>query len=162
MINVDAKQFWQFSLEYYAKVKPICLAWQDSFNANINLLLLLCYLEQQQWSIKAHTVNNLSLAVTVYNNRITQRVRQLRRRVATLSTLTPSQQQQFKQQLLAVELIAEQQEQQLLVQCLTTTPAHDSINNHPSNLLELYLQLLQQPLCKQRQQQLNQLRQALA
>lgn len=161
MIKVEANQFWQFSLDYYTKVKPVCLAWQDRFNANINLLLLLCYLEQQQWNIKAQTVHKLSLAVTAYNNHITQRVRHLRRRVSVLTSLTASQQQQFKQALLAIELIAEQHEQQLLVQSLNTTANQDIIPNRCSHLLELYLQQLQQPLDKQLQQQLSQLRQAL-
>lgn len=166
MTSVNATDFWQFSLSYYAKVKPICLAWQDDFNANVNLLLLMGYLEQQRLSITGKTLKGLNQALFIYNARFTQRVRALRRRVSNLNPLTTEQQQQFsaelKQQLLGVELVAEQQEQQLLVQLLTANTQHNAVINAPSALLELYLSLLQQPISNTVQQQLIQLRLALS
>lgn len=160
MTSITANQLWQFSLDFYPKVQTTCLAWQDNFKANVNLLLLLCYLEQQQLSISQQTLFNLSQSLTTYNIRITQRVRQLRRKVSRLNTLTKQQQLQFKQHLLAVELIAEQQEQQRLVHTLTANL--NLITNSCDPLLELYLQQLCQPLTRTAQLYLTELRQALA
>lgn len=160
MTSITANQFWQFSLDFYPKVQTTCLAWQDNFKANVNLLLLVCYLEQQQLSISQHTLANLKQCLTTYNIQITQRVRQLRRKVSCLNTLTKQQQLQFKQHLLAVELIAEQQEQQLLVQALSASI--NPISHSCSPLLELYLQQLGQPLTRTVQLYVAELRQALA
>lgn len=130
-----AEQLWQFSLKLYPAIKPLCLDWQDRLGANVNLLLLLCYLEQQQLSFSASALAQLSALLEHFSNQFTQPLRQLRRS-ASQSPLLAAQQQQLKQHLLSAELELERLEQQLLLQhCPQLTAS-------PGPLLQHYLQLL--------------------
>ena len=136
MVNrLSAEALWQFSLALYPKVQPLCLQWQDELGANVNLLLLLCYLEQQQLSIGRQQLQQLQAELENFSTRFTRPLRQLRRRVSE-SGLDTAMQQQLKQTLLASELDLERLEQQLLVQ---HCPA---LAMQPAQVLELYLQLL--------------------
>ncbi|MAA94273.1 MULTISPECIES: TIGR02444 family protein [unclassified Arsukibacterium] len=136
MVNrLSAEALWQFSLALYPKVQPLCLQWQDELGANVNLLLLLCYLEQQQLSIGRQQLQQLQAELENFSARFTRPLRQLRRRVSE-SGLDTAMQQQLKQTLLASELDLERLEQKLLVQ---HCPA---LAMQPAQVLELYLQLL--------------------
>lgn len=130
-----AEQLWQFSLRLYPAIKPLCLDWQDRLGANVNLLLLLCYLEQQQLSVSASALAQLNTVLENFSRQFTRPLRQLRRS-ASQSPLYPAQQQQLKQHLLNAELELERLEQQLL---LAHCPAP---NATPAPLLEHYLALL--------------------
>jgi len=134
--NISSDALWQFSLTLYPKVKSTCLRLQDNLGANINLLLLLCYLEQQQLSLSKLQINQLSSALQPFSAQFTQPLRTLRRQSQT-APLQPAQQQQLKQALLSSELTLEQLEQQLLLQhCPALTP-------QAAPLLEIYLTQLQ-------------------
>jgi len=113
--RISAELLWQFSLAFYPKVKPVCLLWQDELGANVNLMLLLCYLEQQQLSFRTTELQQLAAKLENFSAQFTRPLRQLRRSAsdAGLNTVT---QQQLKQTLLATELQLEQLEQQLLLQ----------------------------------------------
>ncbi|MDX1677044.1 TIGR02444 family protein [Arsukibacterium sp.] len=126
-----AQQLWQFSLALYPQVQPLCLAWQDNFGVNINLLLLLCYLEQQQLSLTHQQLLQLTAELEQFSSQFTQPLRALRRKSSSAS-LSTSQQQHLKQALLQAELKLEQLEQQLLLQ---HCPA---LNANAQPLLELY------------------------
>ncbi|MDX5408275.1 MAG: TIGR02444 family protein [Chromatiaceae bacterium] len=131
----SAEQFWQFSLKLYPAIKPLCLDWQDRLGANVNLLLLLCYLEQQQLGFSANALMQLSAELENFSRQFTRPLRQLRRS-ASQSTLNPAQQQQLKQHLLNAELELERLEQQLLLaHCPLLTAS-------PTRLVEHYLALL--------------------
>ncbi|KHT41627.1 TIGR02444 family protein [Vibrio sinaloensis] len=49
-ISLTLERLWQFSLQYYSvrEVKEACLALQNQFKGNVNLLLLLKWLDEQQ------------------------------------------------------------------------------------------------------------------
>ena len=133
--KLSAEQLWQFSLALYPKVKNLCLQWQDELGANVNLLLLLCYLEQQQLSLKSTALPQLAATLNDFNTQFTQPLRALRQNSAT-APLSAAQQQTLKQTLLQAELELEKLEQQLLLQ---HCPA---LHNARSSLLEQYLALL--------------------
>ena len=133
--TVSAAQLWQFSLALYPKVKSLCLQWQDELGANVNLLLLLCYLEQQQLSLTSTELQQLAAALNDFNTQFTQPLRALRQNSAT-AQLSAAQQQTLKQSLLHAELELEKLEQQLLVQ---HCPA---LHCCAAALLEQYLALL--------------------
>lgn len=133
--SITAEQLWQFSLAFYPKVKSVCLHWQDTLGANVNLLLLLCFLEQQQLCLSAQQIQQLSAALENFSAQFTRPLRQLRRS-ASQSPLPPLQQQQLKQSLLSAELELERLEQQLL---LAQCPA---LTADAQPLLESYLALL--------------------
>lgn len=128
-------QLWQFSLTLYPTLKKLCLDWQDRLGANVNLLLLLCYLEQQQLSFSASALAQLNTVLENFSRQFTRPLRQLRRS-ASQSPLHPAQQQQLKQHLLNAELELERLEQQLLL-------AHcPPLSTAPAPLLEHYLAIL--------------------
>ncbi|WP_445766247.1 TIGR02444 family protein [Rheinheimera sp.] len=130
--TVSAEQLWQFSLALYPKVKNLCLQWQDELGANVNLLLLLCYLEQQQLSFSGAELQQLAAALDKFSSRFTKPLRALRQNSAT-APLSAAQQQTLKQSLLQAELELEKLEQQLLLQ--HCPPLHYTA----SALLEQYL-----------------------
>lgn len=127
----SAEALWQFSLALYPQVQPLCLEWQDNFGVNINLLLLLCYLEQQQLSLTHQQLLQLTAELEQFSSQFTKPLRALRRKSSSAS-LSTSQQQQLKQSLLQAELKLEQLEQQLL---LKHCP---SLTTNAKPLLELY------------------------
>ena len=49
-ISLTLERLWQFSLQYYSvrEVKEACLNLQNQFKGNVNLLLLLKWLDEQQ------------------------------------------------------------------------------------------------------------------
>lgn len=136
MANTPAVEvLWQFSLTLYPKMQSLFLQWQDELGANVNLLLLLCYLEQQQLSLTSTQLQQLAAALTHFSAQFTQPLRQLRKN-ATGSGLSTALQQQLKQSLLQAELELERLEQQLLL-------AHcPQLINKATPLLELYLAYL--------------------
>ncbi|KLN65658.1 MULTISPECIES: TIGR02444 family protein [Vibrio] len=50
VISLTLERLWQFSLQYYSvrEVKEACLHLQNHFKGNVNLLLLLKWLDEQQ------------------------------------------------------------------------------------------------------------------
>jgi uncharacterized protein (TIGR02444 family) len=132
-LNTD--QLWQFSLQLYPSIKPICLQWQDNMGANVNLLLLLCYLEQQRLSLSAEQLRSLSAQLDSFSTQFTLPLRALRHSSAS-APVPAAQQAKLKQALLQAELELEQIEQHILVQ---HCPA---LNAAAAPLLETYLTLL--------------------
>lgn len=112
---VSAEQLWQFSLALYPEVKNLCLQWQNDAGVNVNLLLLLCYLEQQQLSVTAAELQQLATTLDSFSAQFTRPLRALRQSSAKAS-LSGVQQQTLKQALLQAELELEKLEQQLLLQ----------------------------------------------
>ncbi len=49
-VSLTLERLWQFSLQYYSvrEVKAACLSLQNQFKGNVNLLLLLKWLDEQQ------------------------------------------------------------------------------------------------------------------
>jgi uncharacterized protein (TIGR02444 family) len=113
--HLSAEELWQFSLRLYPKVKTQCLQLQDELNANVNLLLLLCLLEQRQLSLSCTQLRQLSASLQRFSAQFTQPLRAIRQQTSS-SMLTPEQQHQLKQSLLQTELQLEKIEQQLLLQ----------------------------------------------
>ena len=88
---------------------------QDQLGANVNLLLLLCYLEQQQLSLTVVELQRLATTLNDFSVQFTKPLRALRQNSAT-APLSAVQQQTLKQALLQAELELEKLEQQLLLQ----------------------------------------------
>jgi uncharacterized protein (TIGR02444 family) len=152
--QISAAAFWQFSLQLYPTVKRICLAWQNELGANVNLVLLLCLLEQRQLGLTQAQLQQLMTAINEFSTRYTQPLRALRKQSHT-AAVSAIQQQQLKQTLLQAELELEKLEQQLLVQYCP------ELSSAASPLLDDYLALLT-PNCTAHQRPLFDLRQAIA
>lgn len=151
--RISADELWQFSLALYPKVKSTCLSLQDKHGANVNLLLLLCLLEQRQLSLTPVQLQQLSASLQQFSQQFSQPLRALRKQSDT-AMLTTEQQHQLKQSLLQTELQLEQLEQQLLLQHCPPLAADSAVP-----MLELYLaQLTDRSIAYQ--QQIIDLRQA--
>lgn len=121
------EQLWQFCLQVYPAIQQPLLKLQDEPGANVNLMLLLLYAEQQHWRWSAAEIEQLHQAVRPVNQQCTQPIRQLRRQLSNQATL--------KQALLLAELEAEKLEQQaLLAACPNPAKGSDD------DLLTRYLQ----------------------
>ncbi|MCC5826018.1 TIGR02444 family protein [Alkalimonas sp.] len=142
-----AEQFWQFCLQCYPGMQQSLLRLQDDLGANVNLLLLLLYAEQQHWYWSDAEIARLHQAVLPANQQYTLPIRQLRRQL--------SEQPTIKAALLEAELAAEKLEQQALL-TVCPEPAHPS----DTDLLARYLRQLA-PQAERWQQTLFDLRQSL-
>lgn len=124
-----SEQFWQYSLQLYPSIQQPLLMLQNELGANVNLLLLLLYAEQQQWHWSATQINQLQHAVALVNQQCTGPIRHLRQQLSHHPLL--------KNALLHAELEAEKLEQQAL---LAVCPEPTEKNN--DDLLTCYLQQL--------------------
>ncbi len=105
-----ADGYWRYSLTAYAAsdVRALCLRLQDSYEANVNLLLLGGFVGHSGRMLAAQEWSRIAEAMAPFNRRYTQRIRHLRQRVQPLAAAG------CYQQLKALELQAEQLEQQII------------------------------------------------
>jgi uncharacterized protein (TIGR02444 family) len=89
-----AEEFWQFSLTLYGRpeVARQCLELQDKWNAKVNLLLWLAWLEQRGQLVDNELLTHAENSVDEWNRTIIQPLRQVRR--------------QLRAQFLASEILA--------------------------------------------------------
>ncbi|WP_306519227.1 TIGR02444 family protein [Rheinheimera sp.] len=146
----DKAELWRWSLLFYPEVKNTCLVWQDQYGLNVNLLLLLLYLQRQQLLCSSENIKLLHQSLTA-QQQFTLPLRQLRRSLP--ADLNDQAAQQMKQALLQAELCSEQLEQQQLLATLAlctldhAAPADPATASAPAattvvSLTELYLQWL--------------------
>lgn len=152
-LQLHTEQLWQFSLACYPKVKTLCLRWQDDYNANVNVILALCFAERLAWQTSHAILVQAISKLAPLNNQVTQILRLCRKQVPTLP-LDPAQQLDLKQNLLNTELIAEKIEQQLLCRHLSFTEVTQAEN------LALYFKLLNLSITAELNAELIDLRQA--
>jgi uncharacterized protein (TIGR02444 family) len=135
----SSEQFWQWSLRVYPHLQPQLLQWQDEFGANVNVLLLLWYLERLPLELNSADIVALQHAIAAQQQLFTLPLRQLRRQLP--AHLDASAAAAFKQQLLQTELASEQLEQQQLIACLQRLPLRPKTTQQ--HLPTLYLQQLE-------------------
>ncbi|MCB1666816.1 MAG: TIGR02444 family protein [Porticoccaceae bacterium] len=104
--SARSNPFWQYSLALYAvdRVKEICLDWQDSRGANVNMLLLCCWLAAQGVDINRVELLQLQALIEPLDRRFVRQIRHLRRQ---LDNRPGETEQTLRQQLLAAEMSAE-------------------------------------------------------
>jgi len=140
----DKADLWRWSLLLYPEVKTISLAWQDQYGLNVNLLLLLWYLQRQQLWCSSEQIQLLHQSLTA-QQQFTLPLRQLRRRLP--AGLDNEAAQQMKQALLQAELCSEQLEQQQLLATLSRCTLIPAAPTAPAaatavSLVQTYLQCL--------------------
>jgi len=132
--SINSATFWQFSLKFYSdsKVAETLLHWQNHHHKNVNVCLLLLYLNQQHFELSSSHLTELINTLEPFNLTFTQPLRTLRIQLKQHSDLPHYQ--AMRTQLLATELQFEQQEQQLLIDKLiefklgsTSTPDNLSL-----------------------------------
>jgi uncharacterized protein (TIGR02444 family) len=151
----QAAALWQFSLTLYAApgVARQCLRLQDQWQANVNLMLWLVWLEHHGQLVDSATVERAQAAIAIWNQSTSQPLRALRRQLGDQLTANAKQQAEHKttlyQQLKGAELLAEQVEQDLLAN-LVTLPLTGSHTSRDVNI-NLYLNRLKVPEAERRE-----------
>ncbi len=119
--DIVAEAFWQFSLEVYARagVKPALLDLQDRFGADVNLVLLACWLGQGGRKLAPELAGLLRQEAAIWQEQILGPLRKVRNRLRedlALSTEPGAATiQALRNEVLAAELSAERVEQNMLV-----------------------------------------------
>lgn len=113
--SLTLERLWQFSLQYYSVrgVKEACLSLQNNFHGNVNLLLLLKWLDEQQlifhendWAKIQHCLRRSEELLLHYRN--------LRKKAKSHLPAT------IYRESLEFELLLEKQQQSDLVNCINT------------------------------------------
>ncbi|SHO54795.1 TIGR02444 family protein [Vibrio quintilis] len=114
-VSLTLEHLWQFSLQYYSvrDVKEACMSLQNNYHGNVNLLLLLKWLDEQQVSIKEQDWNKV---ITCINRSeiLLHGFRDLRRKLKSHLPDT------LYRESLQFELQLEKQQQSDLVECINT------------------------------------------
>ncbi|WP_194436789.1 TIGR02444 family protein [Vibrio fluminensis] len=120
-LSLTLERLWQFSLQYYSvrEVKEACLTLQNHHHGNVNLLLLLKWLDEQGATIAlrdwAQVEQCLSRSETLLSS-----FRELRRK---LKLTVPDS---LYRETLQFELQLEKQQQSDLVDCINGLTLHNA------------------------------------
>ncbi len=132
--RLTLERLWQFSLQYYGErgVKEACLKLQNFHHGNVNLLLLLKWLDEQRLGLNEDDLHALNHALQRSEN-LLHHYRELRRQFK--SALPDS----LYRESLQFELLLEKQQQSDLVACINTL----SLTENPAgNLTQIYCEQL--------------------
>jgi len=109
--------FWRFSLNFYrqADVSDACIALQDDYGVDVNLLLFLFWLAAGHQLLSADEVKTLDDKVRGWRNLTIIPIRDARRKLKGAATLVaPGKQEAFRTKVKMVELDAERLQQEAL------------------------------------------------
>jgi uncharacterized protein (TIGR02444 family) len=113
----EATPFWRFSLSFYRRpgVSDACIALQDEYGVDVNLLLFLLWLADEGRLLSADEIRTLDLKVRDWRNLTVVPIRSARRKLKSARTLVDQlQQEAFRTKIKALELEAERLQQQAL------------------------------------------------
>lgn len=120
-IRLSAEDFWSFSLALYcrAPVAQACLSLQDRRNADVNLLLAICWLGSRGYEMGVDALHAAAGAVAPWNEAMIKPLRGARRRLAAdFADVAKADQDAIKHGVLSVELECERVAQQKIVAAL--------------------------------------------
>ena len=109
--------FWRFSLKFYRQplVSEACIALQDEYGIDVNLLLFLLWLASDDRQLSAEEVRMLDDNVRDWRNLTIVPIRDVRRKLKGAATLVdPAVQEAFRNKVKTVELEAERMQQEAL------------------------------------------------
>lgn len=142
-LKISAEDFWHFSCELYSKNELYLkdgqayslLELQNKFNKNVNICLLMLYLDNLNISINLEILSKLISTITDFENSYLLPLRALRLRLKAQES-NISLYAKMRKTLLESELLMEQHQQSQLINALNnyeTSPTKDIDN------LQLYL-----------------------
>jgi uncharacterized protein (TIGR02444 family) len=115
--KTEITPFWRFSLNYYrqAGVSEACIALQDQYGVDVNLLLFLFWLASERQMLSADEVKKLDATIQSWRELTIIPIRDARRNLKGAKTFVdPAKQEAFRDKVKAVELSAEQLQQEAL------------------------------------------------
>jgi uncharacterized protein (TIGR02444 family) len=115
--TLTLERLWQFSLSYYSArgVKDACLALQNQYHGNVNLLLLLKWLDEQQMAFEKTEWHHIQQCLGRSESLLLS-YRELRKH------LKPHVVDSLYREALQFELQLEKQQQSDLVDCINGLP----------------------------------------
>jgi uncharacterized protein (TIGR02444 family) len=135
--------FWSFSVALYGRpgVAPACLALQDRFGCDVNLLLFAIWAAQSGAELGPQDFERLDGAVAPWRTGVVEPIRAIRRRLkADPHGAAPELAEACRQALLKAELEAERAAQELLARALPLPAAAEALERERARLnLEAYL-----------------------
>lgn len=134
--------FWRFSVSAYESpdVSGACLALQDRFGADVNLLLLCCWLGLHGVSLDQAGIARLNDLVKAWRDEVVVPLRSLRRRLKTaLGVVLPDQSAAVREAVKSVELDAERIEQEVLYRALESLPGRNAQSSERVGVARLNL-----------------------
>ncbi|RVU37929.1 TIGR02444 family protein [Hwanghaeella grinnelliae] len=136
--------FWQFSLSAYSSsaVREACLETQDQYGADVNLMLLCCWVGFSGVRLDGAGVKRLDRLVEGWRKEVIGPIRTVRRRlVEAVGPMGPQVTAKFREDVKAAELQAEQIQQAVLYRALETLPGRDARNAERSGVARMNLTL---------------------
>ncbi len=147
-----AHPFWKFSLQIYAKpgVDLTCMALQDEYGGDVNLLLFCCWQGCMGRSLNKRFMRKVMAAVADWQLQVVQPLRLARRNISKgYPAMPPQRSMALRNSIANAELDAEYLEQLLLVRCLAENSSTFR-KSHPAMAiaanLRRYFNLLEIPL----------------
>ncbi len=136
-MQLTTEQFWQFGITHYQRkgVKHACLCLQNQYQGNINLALMLIYLDKQKVFLNEDQIQQL-ITVLESSQGLIAPYREMRRNLKLQLKSTGYQ------QLLNFELLLEQRQQYDLISTLAEfSLVQNDADAQPGNLSYYCLQL---------------------
>jgi uncharacterized protein (TIGR02444 family) len=115
--QAESTPFWRFSLQFYrlAGVSDACIALQDEYAVDVNLLLFLLWRAGDGRMLSTDEVRSLDAKVRDWRNVTVVPLRDVRRKLKSARTLIDAgEQEAFRTKIKAIELEAERLQQQAL------------------------------------------------
>ncbi len=130
--ETETTPFWRFSLQFYRQtgVSEACIALQDEYGVDVNLLLFLLWCADEGRLLAADEVRKLDDLVRDWRNLTVIPIRNVRRKLKGARTLAdPGQQEAFRTKIKAIELEAERLQQQALYSVSQSAPIGNSADS---------------------------------
>jgi uncharacterized protein (TIGR02444 family) len=152
MDSLDAalspEAFWEFSLAFYARepVGQACLSLQNRRGADVNILLLCCWLATLKLTVGELALKGAVEAVADWRHNVLEPLRGVRRNVMDAPMeIAKAERRAIKDAVLAAELDSEHVAQARIVAAISpdAEPTEvGTIHSIASNMLETYLGLI--------------------
>ena len=116
MKPLNSEQFWQFACKLYSKdgMQTKLLGYQDQQGKNVNLCLLLYYLDSLELAVTPSQLSELESCIAAFDQQALQPLRATRAYLKTIQTEI-SDYPTIRKELLSAELKLEKKQQQLLI-----------------------------------------------
>jgi uncharacterized protein (TIGR02444 family) len=131
--QTETTPFWRFSLSFYRQlgVAEACIALQDEYGVDVNLLLFLLWLADEGRLLSADEIKKLDEKVRDWRNLTVIPIRGIRRKLKAAHTLVEAGQQEgFRTKIKALELEAERLQQQALYALSEAAPFGQQAQTH--------------------------------
>lgn len=134
--------FWAFSLEIYAapEVEQSCLALQEEFSLDVNLLLLCCWLGRHGVLLDPKGLQTLRDQSKAWRREVVSPLREMRQRLKlAVGAVLPERSAGLRESIKACELESERILQDLLYDILENLPGRDGRDADRAGLMRANL-----------------------